>query len=437
MDWRRSPSWLAPWLLCGVIAGCATPPTSRSELLGESYQLIGRFYLEPVQTTTVVEASLAGLGQVDPDVTVGVIGSNLVLARQDRPLGRYRLPAADDWRAWGDIATAATATAVAASPAIARLSDEELDRTLIDGAVTALDRFSLYLPPEEARQSAIIEDGPVEAVPAQWRPGDGAVTVPQQAPAPSSAVSSAVHPFPTPSVQFRMDGAIAVVRILRFTTSTASLVQHALTRAPADTRLRGVILDLRDDPGGQIAAAADVADLFLTQGTVVTLEGRDPWDRRVFSATFDGTIYETIPLAVLVSGRSVSAAEVLAAALQDNARAVVIGTSTFGKGTAQRIMPLANGGELWVTSSYMRAAAGYLLQHHGVIPDVCTRPAGSDHAASLERLGMLITRPRASLSEAEWTELRRLCPPSPVRFGIDGDLIVAKHLLRRQASQLR
>jgi carboxyl-terminal processing protease len=214
-------------------------------------------------------------------------------------------------------------------------------------------------------------------------------------------------------------------------------VEHALVRA-LDTGAtpRGVVIDLRDDPGGQIAAAADVADLFLTQGTVVTLEGRDPGDRRVFSATFDGSIYETIPLVVLVSGRSISAAEVLAAALQDNSRATVIGTSTFGKGTAQRIMPLANGGELWVTSSYMRTPAGYLLQHHGVIPDICTRPS-TGGAAQLERFGVLLAQPRASLSEAEWAELRRLCPPSPTRSDVDSELALAKRLLRRQATQLQ
>jgi carboxyl-terminal processing protease len=196
-------------------------------------------------------------------------------------------------------------------------------------------------------------------------------------------------------------------------------------------RPRGVILDLRDDPGGQIAAAADVADLFLAQGMVVALEGRYPRDKRVFSAGPDGSIYETIPLAVLVNGRSISAAEVLASALQDNSRAVVIGTSTFGKGTAQRIVPLANGGELWVTSSYMRASGGYLLQHHGVVPDICTRPSPGDRAL-LERFRALMSRPRASLSEVEWRELRRSCPPSPARSTGDGELTLAEQILRQE-----
>lgn len=441
MDWRRSPSWLVLWLACGAIAGCSASPTPRSDLLGQSYRLIDRFYLEPVQASTVGEASLAALTQLDHDITVEVAGSNLVLTRETRSLARYRLPAADDWRAWGGTAAKVTATAAAASPAISRLSDGALDRTLIDGAVAALDQFSHYLPPEEARRSAIIEDGPVEpaTMPAQTDHSEGTPTVSQQRSALSSAISSAAHPFPSPSVQFRMDGAIVVVRILRFTTKTGSLVEHALVRAfyTAGPTPRGVILDLRDDPGGQIAAAADVADLFLTQGTVVTLEGRDPGDRRVFSATFDGSIYETIPLAVLVSGRSISAAEVLAAALQDNSRATVIGTSTFGKGTAQRIMPLANGGELWVTSSYMRTPGGYLLQHHGVVPDICTRPSAVERSGVLDRFRVLMARPRASLSEADWAELRRLCPPSPARSDADSEIALAKRLLRRQASQLR
>ena len=438
MGWLRSPSWLVLWLACGIIAGCASPP--RSDLLGESYQLIDRFYLEPVQTSTVGEASLATLARIDRDIAVDASGSDLVLTRQRRSLGRYRRPAADDWHAWGETAAQVTATAAAASPAISQLSDDELDRILIDGAIASLDRFSHYLPPEEARRSSIIEEGPVEPTgPKQPGRGAGPLTVWQQPSAPSSAISSVAHPLPIPSVQLRMDNAIAVVRILRFTTSTGSLLRQALARVfdTPGTVPRGVVLDLRDDPGGQIAAAADIADLFLTQGPVVTLEGRDPRDRRVFRATFDGSIYETIPLAVLVSGRSISAAEVLAAALQDNSRATVIGTSTFGKGTAQRIVPLVNGGELWVTSSYMRASAGYLLQHHGVIPDICTRPSAGDRAALLERFRVLMTRPRASLSETEWAELRRLCPPSPARSGGDGDLALAEQIVRRQASQVR
>src|SRR6201999_4514294 len=132
--------------------------------------------------------------------------SNLVLTRREHPLASYRLPTANDWRAWGDIAAQATATATAASPEIAQLSDDELDRALIDGAVTALDRFSLYLTPEEARQSAIIEDGPVGPSPAQPTHSGGGLTSPRQASAPSSAISAAPHPLPSPSVQFRMDG---------------------------------------------------------------------------------------------------------------------------------------------------------------------------------------------------------------------------------------
>jgi carboxyl-terminal processing protease len=436
MRWPRSPSWLVSWVACGIIGGCSTPAAPRGDLLGESYQLIDRFYLQPVKTSTVGEASLATLTRLDRDIAVEVNGADLVLKRRTRALGHYRLPPAEDWRAWGETAAQVTAMAAAASPAISQLSDGDLDRILIDGAVAALDQYSRYLPPEEARHSTIIEDGPDEptTTPAQSGQGADALQLLQQ----SSAISSAGHPSPAPSIQLRMDGAIAVVRILRFTTTTGPRLRHALAQVfdSAGARPRGVILDLRDDPGGQIAAAADVADLFLAQGRVVALEGRDPRDRRVFSAAFDGSIYETIPLAVLVNGRSISAAEVLAAALQDNSRAVVIGTSTFGKGTAQRIVPLANGGELWVTSSYMRASAGYLLQYHGVIPDICTRPSAGDRAALLKRFRRLMSRARASLSDAEWAELRRICPPSPARSTGDGELTLAEQILR-QASQVR
>lgn len=414
----------------GIVGGCATSPPDRSELLSESYHLIDRYYVKPVQTSSIGEASLHALTKLDQNLTVDADGHDLVLKYGTRPIALFPEPAPDpnDWRRWGDTAARVTAAAASASRPIAALPESALDRSLLDGAIGTLDQYSRYLPPG-ASDDTLVEEDRVDA---------GAATV---------GAMPAARLAHSPSVELGIDGHTAIVRIRRFTASTGALLRQRLARVfdAGGIAPRGIILDLRDNPGGQLAAAVDVADLFLDRGTIVTLEGRDPRDYRVFSAALDRTVYETIPLVVLINGGSTSAAEVLAAAIQGNGRGVVIGSSSFGKGTAQRIIPLANGGELWITSSYMRAPAGYLLQHHGVVPDVCTRLSWSDlqtarasgRAPRLERFRELVQKDRGTLSEAQWLELRLACPPWAVHSVLAGDaeLDIAEHLVRYVTEQ--
>jgi hypothetical protein len=405
-------------IACGLIAACSPSSPDRSSLLGESYHAIEMYYLRHVTASRAGEASLAALAKLDRDVHVEANESGLVLERRARPVGSVAAPPADDWQAWGDAAARLAGAAAKASPRIGALAPATLDESLIDGAVAALDPYSRYLPPG-TREDRLIEGRASEA--------DA-----HAASLPGTAARS-------PSVTLGVDGGFAIVRISRFTGSTPALLRQKLERAFARSANvpRAIILDLRDDPGGQLAAAVEVADLFLDGGIIVTLEGRDPGDVRVFRAQRDGTIYESVPLAVLINGGSISSAELLAAALQGNGRAVVIGSASFGKGTAQRIVALANGGELWLTSAYMRTPAGYLLQHHGVIPDICTTPpeGGSPHARTRPPAPRLSRFPpermgRGPLDE-DWH--RRLSCPSPADpLAGDRDLDLAKQVLADQ-----
>lgn len=163
------------------------------------------------------------------------------------------------------------------------------------------------------------------------------------------------------------------VRITSFTDSTASELEAEVDRlehAPAAaTPLKGFIIDLRNNPGGVLDAAVQVADDFLDKGTIVSAKGRTV-DANFRVNARPGDISGGAKLVLLVNGGSASAAEILAAALHDNARALLIGRRTYGKGTVQTIMPLSNGTALKLTTSRYYTPAGISINGVGILPDV-------------------------------------------------------------------
>ena len=133
----------------------------------------------------------------------------------------------------------------------------------------------------------------------------------------------------------------------------------------------GIILDLRGCPGGQLSAAIDVADAFLDQGIIASVKGK-PNEEIIYYNAKEGGVGENADVVVLVDGDTASAAEVLAQSLQDQGRAKVVGTKTFGKGSIQNLIDLPNGSAISVTSAYIYSPSGQKLSDFGVMPDVCT-----------------------------------------------------------------
>ncbi len=150
------------------------------------------------------------------------------------------------------------------------------------------------------------------------------------------------HRNPDDSWDFFLDSEkkIGYLRITSFNPDTAGDVKKVLTQLQ-EKEVKGLIIDLRDDPGGLLSAAVEVSDLFLAQGTIVSVRGRNTRER-TYSAEKDGT-YPDYPIVVLVNQFSASASEILSAALQDHKRATVVGQRTWGKGSVQNIIPLENG----------------------------------------------------------------------------------------------
>lgn len=150
-------------------------------------------------------------------------------------------------------------------------------------------------------------------------------------------------------------------------------------------RLKGVILDLRNNPGGLLNQAVKVADLFLESGIIVSTIGRDRDKQEVEHASKRST-HPYMPLVVLVNERSASASEIVAGALQDHKRAVVIGAQTFGKGSVQSVLPLPNGGGVKVTVARYYTPQGRSIQARGIIPDIVVAGASKTGGASVQTM---------------------------------------------------
>jgi carboxyl-terminal processing protease len=166
-------------------------------------------------------------------------------------------------------------------------------------------------------------------------------------------------------------GRVGYVRISTFDETTPAELRRAISslRRQAGGSLGGFVLDLRNDAGGLLDAAVDVASDFLDSGTVVTTRGREPDENRVYDAPPNGDLVRGTPLVVLINGSSASASEIVAGALQDNRRATILGTHSFGKGSVQSIIPLEGRGALRLTTALYYTPSGRSIQGHGITPD--------------------------------------------------------------------
>lgn len=168
-----------------------------------------------------------------------------------------------------------------------------------------------------------------------------------------------------------LEGGFGYLRVSQFQSRTGDDVLEALDtlQAEAGGGLDGLVLDLRNNPGGVLDAAVEVADAFLSNGRIVYTEGRIERAEMSFSATPNDAL-NGAPLVVLVNGGSASAAEIVAGALQDHRRAVIMGERTFGKGSVQTILPLRDGNAVKLTTARYYTPEGRSIQAEGIEPDV-------------------------------------------------------------------
>ena len=172
-----------------------------------------------------------------------------------------------------------------------------------------------------------------------------------------------------------LEPGIGYLRISSFTTETGSALDKEFKKLVKEstTPLKGLILDLRNNPGGVLDAAVKVSDAFLEKGPIVSIQGRSEGNGRSFEAS-RGDVLEGKPLVVLINAGSASAAEIVAGAIQDQRRGIVVGSKSFGKGSVQTILPLTTDGAIKLTTARYFTPSGRSIQGEGIEPDIIIRP---------------------------------------------------------------
>ncbi len=462
-----------------------------AEVLGAAYAFMVPRTLDPVTLPELAGWGLHGLAALDPALGATLDGGQVRLGVGARVLLARPAPAADDAASWGQLVADMVQAAAAASPAVRASDTTTVLRAILDEGFAHLDPYSRYVPPHRAqaerdRLSAAVGPGlqlartpsgiVISAVspgsPAALldvRPGDRVLQVDGRDTAEADIATIAgwisgpegsqvrlllagrgARPrsvtlvraqLPPPAVLVARSGELLVLRIGTFTTDTAEALSGALEDGlAARRRPGGVVLDLRGNRGGLLRQAVTCVALLIDSGLVATTQGRDPQASHAWRVQ-GGDLAQGLPVVVLVDGRTASAAEVLAAALADGHRAVVVGSATLGKGLVQTITPLPDGGELFVTWSRILAPLGWPLQGLGVVPQLCTslgeaaaqRQLHALAAGEQEMQAALVAsrQARAPLDPARVLALRAACPAME---GSDADLDAARFLVAHPAA---
>lgn len=218
------------------------------------------------------------------------------------------------------------------------------------------------------------------------------------------------------AVRSRVVGNTVVLRVTTFNDQTTPGLREELQKSVDElggiANVDGFVIDLRNNPGGLLTEAISVSDAFLDKGEIVSTRGRDPQDGERFNAT-PGDLTNGLPMVVLINGGSASASEIVAGALQDHRRAIVVGTRSFGKGSVQTVVPLRGDGAMRLTTARYYTPSGRSIQSLGVMPDIVVNQPQRPPAEATAEEGSVAQRPsseadlRGSISNDSMTEDER------------------------------
>ncbi|MDV4144915.1 MULTISPECIES: S41 family peptidase [Shimia] len=359
---------------------------------------------------------------------------------------------------------------------VEEVDEADLIEAAINGMLTSLDPHSSYLSPEDAADMRVQtrgefgglgievtqEDGFVKVVsPIDGTPADAAgieagdfithvdgesvlgmnldeavelmrgpvgseivITVVREGEAEPFDVSIIRDTIKLTAVRSRTEGDSVVLRITTFNDQTTPNLESGFAEQVEALggmdNVNGIVLDLRNNPGGLLTEAIKVSDAFLEKGEIVSTRGRNPADGDRFNAT-PGDLSDGKPIVVLINGGSASASEIVAGALQDHRRAIVVGTKSFGKGSVQTVMPLRGDGAMRLTTARYYTPSGRSIQALGVSPDI------------------VVAQPRRkdASEEEEDTTKRRFRSEADLRGSLDNDSLTEDQIRQIEADRAK
>lgn len=471
-----------------------------TEVFAAGYSGVSEKYIDRISVGEIAIEGIRGLAAIDPDLSVvredlGQ-GPMVTLSAAGRRLVRLPAPGDDDVDGWANLTADISMAARNASEDLRAADMETIYEAVFDGVLSNLDIFSRYAGAEEARFNRgkregfggigiryrikegipvltdILPQTPAER--AGLRKGDQLTHAdgvalknldrreiskklrgpthtrieltfvrPGQS-EPMTVAMDRAHIFPV-TITKKIDDGIVYLKLKSFNQDTARSLAEKLENASQTLGedMKGLVLDLRGNPGGLLKQSVKVADLLLTQGRIISTRGRHEDSIHRYEAG-GRDLAHGLPVVVLVDGKSASAAEIVAAALQDRDRAVVIGTSSFGKGSVQTVLRLPNDGEITLTWSRLVAPSGYIFHGLGIRPVICT--SGAKEAAQEVIRKALNNRSETEATFVAWRKpglqdedkrarLRASCPSR--RRTDDLDNQIARQLINNPALYAR
>jgi carboxyl-terminal processing protease len=446
--------------------------------------------LDPVTPQTLALWGLHGVSALDPMLSADLIGGRVQLSLSGRSVFSRAAPPAGDPTGWGHAAAEVEDAAYLASGTVRAVGMQGMIQGFFDEMFNHLDPYSRYEPPAPAESEReklsvdagaglglmlrnhgvvvedVVPDGPGQQ--AGIRVGDRILAVDGQRVHSNldlarellsgeegtqvelrvrgldgelRSVPVTLAYVPPETVFSERRGDMLVLRITSFVNNTAERLSAAIDAGLAGkTPPRAVVVDLRGNRGGLLRQAVTCVALFADHGVIASTSGRDPeasHDWRIDG----GDLTHGLPVILLVDGRTASAAEIMAAALADLGRGVVVGSATLGKGLVQTITRLPDGGELYVTWSRVLAPKGWPIQTLGIMPQLCTSLGADRTQAFLDDLAdgkqdmekpLAASRAvRAPMPVNRALEIRAACPASE---GTDDDMDAAAFLVAHPAA---
>jgi len=471
------------------------PITVAKEVFSTGFDNISERYIEITSPARFTVEGLKGLGSIDPAITFATVKGEVIQRVNNKIAGRLSTPKINDAKGWAELTVEMVVLARQVSEELKEATPEKIYEAVFDSILSSLDIHSRYAGASEAKKNRekrdgfggvgirfrIIKDVPeviwimpnTPAFRAGLKLGDqmthvgseslsglrkSQVTDKLRGPIGSTLSLSIVRQDENRPVLYKIKRALIVresvsyehhkgivtIKIRNFNQSTARDTLNKLKKAHENlgNEAKGIVLDMRGNSGGVLEQSIKVADLFLANGRISETRGRHPDSLQFYDASGRDMAYGR-PVVVLVDGKSASAAEVTAAALQDQGRAIIIGTSSFGKGTVQTVISLPNEGEITLTWSRLITPSGYRLQGLGIFPMICTSGINGksingnsvikNALANQTRTTRVLKawRSISYLEKQKHKELRSFCPPERRKDKLDST--VAETMLHNKA----
>ena len=475
----------APLWTDGVAVLDGFPVALTERVFNHALSTVSQRYLWSVNVPDLVTAMLAEVTNIDPDVRITRDSGRMVVYHHNLMLRSFKTPDTDNIKAWSKLPINALIAARQKSNRLREVSPEEIREKMLAAMLSQLDDFSKLNPKVKAEEEeitlaetgirfrkagralevlALVPNSPAETSGLkegdlitdingeQISPMNRAMIIERLNGSPQSTIILSLagsdtkiafrrEIIPPNNIDVKVEENLLVMTVHDFREKTAERLQKAIIREQALPYriIEGLVLDLRSNSGGLLDEAVAVADLFLNKGVIVYTEGRHSHAQQVYEAT-EGDISNGMPLAVLIDAKSASAAEIVAAAIQDHGRGVIVGSVSYGKGTVQTVVSLPDDSSMSLTWARFHAPSGYSLHGLGVLPTLCNlywKDQAPEVAANKINLAfdanetphdLALWRRIAPDDNIKQKEMRELCPMRE-EFGTKPDLAAARKIL--------